>query len=88
MMTRKEERDEFWMLTQGILQDSKVSTDEARVVKRWLEEHRRGTEFDAAVAKLGEQLSDNWIDRFESQAIVETIGHVLRVLRRESEQEA
>ena len=88
MMTRKEERDEFWMLTQGILQDSKVETAEARVVKRWLEEHRRGTEFDDHLAKLDEQLSDNWIDRFESQAIVDAIGRVLQILRREAEQEA
>ena len=88
MMTRKEERDEFWMLTQGILQDSKVETSEARVVKRWLEEHRRGGEFDFALARLGEQLADNWIDRFESQAIVETIGRVLQILRTEADREA
>ena len=37
--TRKELSDEFWMLTKGILQDSSVDTDEARVLKRWLEEH-------------------------------------------------
>ena len=87
MMTRKEERDEFWMLTQGILQDSKVETTEARVVKRWLEEHQRGTEFAAALERLDGQLADNWIDRFESQAIIEAIGRVLQILRKEAEQE-
>ena len=87
MMTRKEERDEFWMLTQGILQDSKVETTEARVVKRWLEEHQRGTEFASALEKLDGQLADNWIDRFESQAIIEAIGRVLQILRKEAEQE-
>lgn len=81
MMTRKEEREEFWLLTKGILQDAKVDTEEARVVKRWLEEHRRGTEFDRALSKLGEQLSDGWIDRFESQSIIEAIGEVLHMLR-------
>jgi len=88
MMTRKEERDEFWMLTQGILQDSKVETDEARVIKRWLEEHRRGTEFDYALEKLGGQLADGWIDRFESQSIIEAIGGVLQTLRAEAAKEA
>ena len=87
MMTRKEERDEFWMLTQGILEDSKVETMEARVVKRWLEEHQRGTEFASALEKLDGQLADNWIDRFESQAIIEAIGRVLQILRKEAEQE-
>ena len=37
MMTRKEESSEFWMLTKGILQDTRVDTDEALVIKRWLE---------------------------------------------------
>ena len=41
MMTRKEESSEFWMLTKGILQDTRVDTDEALVIKRWLEEHQR-----------------------------------------------
>ena len=40
MMTRKEESDEFWMLTKGILQDTRVDAEEALVVKRWLEEHQ------------------------------------------------
>lgn len=87
MMTRKEERDEFWMLTQGILQDSKVETDEARVVKRWLEEHQRAGEFAYAIEKLSGQLSDNWIDRFESASIIEAIGRVLQQLRRGAEAE-
>lgn len=81
MMTRKEEHAEFWMLTKGILQDSKVDVDEAKVVRRWLEEHRRGSEFDPMIEKLAKQLDDNWIDRFESKEIVETIGKVLALLR-------
>lgn len=87
MMTRNEEREEFWLLTKGILQDAKVDTDEARVVKRWLEEHRRGAEFDRAIAKLEEQLADGWVDRFESQAIIEAIGEVLFMLRESAKAE-
>lgn len=86
MMTRKEEGDEFWMLTQGILQDSRVDTSEARVVKRWLEEHKRGTEFDRAIAKLDKFLTDGFIDRFESKDMVESIGLILRTLRNSSEE--
>jgi len=81
MLTRKEQHDEFWMLVKGILQDSKVDTDEARVIKRWLEEHQRGDEFAFAIQKLGEQLADNFIDRFESQRICEALGNVLQKLR-------
>ena len=81
MMTRQEERDEFWMLTQGILQDSRIDTNEAKVIKRWLEEHRRGPEFDRTIAKLDRFLADKFIDRFESKDIIESIGMVLRILR-------
>lgn len=81
MLTRKEQHDEFWMLVKGILQDSKVDTDEARVIKRWLEEHQRKDEFAYCIDKLGSQLSDNYIDRFESQHICEAIGNVLQKLR-------
>ena len=41
MMTREEERAEFWLLTKGILQDSRIDASEVRVVKRWLEDHQK-----------------------------------------------
>jgi len=81
MMTRQEESAEFWMLTKGILQDSRVDTEEAGVIKRWLEEHRRGDEFDRLIAKLDKFLQDGYIDRFESKEMIDSIGHVLAVLR-------
>lgn len=72
---------EFWMLTKGILQDSSVDTDEARVIKRWLEEHREGAEFDIVIARLDKYLTDGYIDRFESKTLVDSIGTILRTLR-------
>lgn len=72
---------EFWMLTKGILQDSNVDTDEASVIKRWLEEHKEGPEFDVVIAKLDKFLTDGYIDRFESRQLVDTIGTILRTLR-------
>ena len=72
---------EFWMLTKGILQDSNVDTDEARVIKRWLEEHRQGAAFDTVVARLDKYLTDGYIDRFESKELIDSIGNVLRTLR-------
>lgn len=81
MLTPKEEEREFWMLTSGILQDSRVDTDEARVVKRWLEEHRRGDEFAGLIAICDRFLADGYIDRFESRDMIESIGVVLRSLR-------
>ena len=72
---------EFWMLTKGILQDSSVDTDEARVIKRWLEEHREGAEFDIVIARLDKYLTDGYIDRFESKALIDSVGTVLRTLR-------
>ena len=41
--TKAELGAEFWMLTKGILQDATVDTDEASVIKRWLEEHKEGS---------------------------------------------
>ena len=79
--SRQELGEEFWMLTKGILQDSSVDTDEARVLKRWLEEHREGAEFDTIVAKLDKFLTDGYIDRFESKSLMDTIGSILRLLR-------
>ena len=72
---------EFWMLTKGILQDSNVDTDEAKVIVRWLEEHKTGSEFDRAIAKLNKFLTDGYIDRFESKELIDSIGSILRTLR-------
>ena len=79
--TRKELGAEFWMLTKGILQDGTVDTDEAGVIKRWLEEHKEGTEFDFMIARLDKFLTDGYIDRFESKQLIDTIGTILRTLR-------
>ena len=81
MMTKTELGAEFWMLTKGILQDSRVDTEEARVVKRWLEEHPEGGDFSPLVRKLSKFLDDGYIDRFESQEMIASIGSVLRILR-------
>ena len=79
--TKKELGAEFWMLTKGILQDSTVDTDEAMVIKRWLEEHQTGDEFAVIIDKLDKFLTDGYIDRFESKSLLDTIGNVLRMLR-------
>lgn len=83
MMTLQQERDEFWMLTKGLLQDSKIDTDEARVVRCWLAEHNHDNAYDFCIAKLDKQLADGWIDRYESTAIIDAIGQVLRSMRAE-----
>lgn len=79
--TRNEEAAEFWMLTKGILQDSNVDAEEARVVKRWLDEHARGEEFRLTQDRLAKFLTDGYIDRFESKSLIESIGSILRTLR-------
>ena len=81
MLTAKEMSAEFWMLTKGILQDSKVDTEEAAVIKRWLEEHRRGDEFARTIEKLEGFMRDGYIDRFESKSLIDSIGSVLATLR-------
>ena len=81
MLTVKEKSAEFWMLTKGILQDSKVDTEEAAVIKRWLEEHKVGSEFDITIGKLNGFLKDGFIDRFESKSLIDSIGSVLATLR-------
>ena len=81
MMTKKELHDEFWLLTKGILQDSKVDATEAIVVKRWLEEHQTDNEFSILINKLTKMLSDSYIDRFESQDIITLLGRTLAQLR-------
>ena len=70
------------MLTKGILQDAKVDTDEAKVVLTWLKEHAGDGRFQMTIAKLEKFLVDGYIDRFESQGLVESIGVVLRELRK------
>lgn len=87
MMTRKDESNEFWMLTKGILQDARVDTEEALVVKRWLEEHQRDGEFDRAIEMLGKFLTDRYIDRFESKSLCDMIGDVLTRLRQSASSE-
>lgn len=82
--TNQELGAEFWMLTKGILQDSGVDTDEARVVKRWLEEHAVGAEFAPVIARLDKFLTDGYIDRFESKTLIDSIGTILRMLRSHS----
>ena len=79
--TKQELGAEFWMLTKGILQDSTVDTDEAGVIRRWLEEHREGNEFDLIIARLDKFLTDGYIDRYESKSLIDSIGSVLRILR-------
>ena len=79
--TKAELGAEFWMLTKGILQDATVDTDEASVIKRWLEEHKEGTEFDLVINRLDKFLTDGYIDRFESKQLIDTIGTILRTLR-------
>lgn len=81
MMTRAELSSEFWMLTKGILQDSNIDTDEACVIKRWLEEHQTGEEFQRVIDKLSKFLVDGYIDRFESKELMDSLGGVLRQLR-------
>ena len=80
MMTQKELHDEFWLLTKGILQDSRIETDEAQVVKRWLEEHQRGDEFAFTIEKLSRFLNDGYIDRFESKELIESLAQTSRAL--------
>jgi len=81
MMTREEERAELWLLTKGILQDSVIDAEEARVVRRWLEEHQRGGEFAMLISRLESFLADGYIDPSESSAVAASIGRTLASLR-------
>ena len=81
MMTQQEMHDEFWLLTKSVLQDSKIDAEEARVLKRWLEEHQRETEFSYIITKLDRFLVDGYIDRFESREVIDSLGHTLAKLR-------
>ena len=80
MMTQKELHDEFWLLTRSVLQDSQIDTDEARVLKRWLEEHQREAEFSQVITNLSRILEDGYVDRFESKEIIDMLGHTLSLL--------
>ena len=80
MMTKAELHDELWLLTKGILQDSRMDTTEARVVKRWLEEHVP-EEGAGMIARLDGFLADGYIDPRESARIAESLGVILRRLR-------
>jgi hypothetical protein len=82
MMTRDEERAEFWLLTKGILQDSVIDASEARVVKRWLEEHQKGDEFALTISKLDAFMADGFIDPRESSNIADSIGRLLAGMRK------
>jgi hypothetical protein len=77
MMTKEEERAEFWLLTKGILQDSVIDASEAHVIKRWLEEHQRGEEFAMMISKLDSFMADGYIDPRESATIANSIGRLL-----------
>lgn len=80
--TKQELGQELWMLTKGMLQDSRIDADEARVVKRWLEEHQDGTAFAATIRQLDKFLADGVISSYESQSLVEALGNMLAQLRK------
>ena len=83
MMTQKELHNEFWLLTKGILQDSRIDTEEARVIKRWLEEHQKADEFAPVIKRIESMFADGYVDRFESRDIIDSLGHTLAQLRSE-----
>lgn len=82
--TNKELASEFWMLTKGMLQDGTIDTEEATVLKRWLEEHNQSETFRPLVDRLAGFLADGYIDRFESKRLLDSFGNVLSVLRRDA----
>lgn len=79
--TKSELASEFWMLTKGILQDGTIDTEEARVLKRWLEEHAIGDTFAPLVSRLEGFLADGFIDRYESKRLTDSFGSILAQLR-------
>ena len=81
MLTQQEKHDEFWLLTKSVLEDSRIDAEEARVLKRWLEEHQQGDEFGFVIKKLNRFLEDGYIDRFESEEVINVLGHTLARLR-------
>ena len=79
-MTQQELHDEFWLLTKGVLRDSRIDSNEAKVLKRWLEEHQRGTEFNYVIGRLDLVLGDEYVDRFESRDVIDALGRTLAQL--------
>ena len=82
-MTQQELHDEFWLLSKGVLQDSRVDAIEAKVLKRWLEEHQRETEFNYVIEKLNRILDDGHVDRFESRDVIDALGRTLAQLNKQ-----
>lgn len=80
MMTKEELGAEFWLLTKGILQDAVIDAEEARVIKRWLQEHAP-EEGAGMVARIDGFLADGYIDPRESARLAEALGVILRRLR-------
>lgn len=83
MMTQKELHDEFWLLTKGVLQDSRIDTAEARVLKRWFEEHQGFCRFDDEVAMLAEFISDGYVGRAEAPEVLNMISRILFQLNKD-----
>lgn len=79
--TGKELGAEFWLLTKGVLQDSKIDTDEAVVIRHWLEEHQADGEFAFIISMLDRFLADGFISPQESSRLMDTFGRVLSILR-------
>ena len=79
--TKAELAAEFWMLTKGMLQDATIDTDEAKVLKRWLEEHQTDAEYAPLIDRLTGFLADGYIDRFESKRLLDSFGSILAQLR-------
>lgn len=80
--TKAELADEFWMLTKGILQDAMVDTSEAKVLKRWLEEHQTNDEYKILIDRLTGFLADGYIDPYESKRLLDSFGNILVQLKR------
>lgn len=80
--TNGELASEFWMLTKGMLQDASIDTEEAIVLKRWLEEHGLVETFKPLVDRLGAFLADGFIDCYESKRLLDSFGTVLAHLRK------
>ena len=81
MMTKQELHDEFWLLAKSVLEDSRIDAGEAKVLKRWLEEHAYAGDFSFMVEKLNRFLADGYIDRAESSAVIDSLGRLLAILR-------
>ena len=56
MLTQQEKHDEFWLLTKGGGEEWRIDAEEARVLKRWLEEHQEGDEFGFVIKKTAHKV--------------------------------